>query len=108
MKKDKHNYKLTDAQFFEAYRACEGNYTQTAKYIQDNFKIHYTKQSVQERAENHPEEIEKMYGVMENESLTTIMDFASDITLDIKLRARLYVQVMIQINRSQAPENNGG
>ncbi len=96
---DKHNYKLTDAQFIEAYRASEGNYSQTAKYIREHFGIPYTKQSAQERAQNHPEEIEKMYSLMENESLTAIMDFARDITLDIKLRARLYVQVMIQINR---------
>lgn len=36
---------------------------------------------------------------MENESLTTLMNFAGDITLDIKQRARMYVQVMNQINR---------
>ena len=75
MEANKHNYKVTDEQFIEAYRACEGNYTQTAKYIQEHFKISYTKQSAQERAENHPEEFEKMMSIMDNESLTTRNEF---------------------------------
>lgn len=99
MKTNKHNYKVTDEQFIEAFRACEGNYLQTAKYIQDNFNIPYTKQSVQERAEKYPEEFEKLLGQMDNESLTTIMNFACDTTLDVRLRARMYVQVLHQISR---------
>jgi hypothetical protein len=97
----KHNYKLTDSQFIEAYRASEGNYSQTAKYIREHFNIPYTKQSAQERAMNHPEEIEQLLSIMDNESLTTIMNFADDITLDIKLRARMYVQVMHKINQRE-------
>lgn len=52
--KAKHNYKVTDEQFIEAYRAAEGSYTQTAKYIQEHFNIPYTKQSAQERAQKPP------------------------------------------------------
>jgi hypothetical protein len=96
MKKNKHNYKLTDEQFLEAYRACEGNCSQASKYIQDHFKIPYSKQAVQDRAEKHPEEVEKMYSLMDNQSITRIMNFADNETNDIKLRARLYVQVLNQ------------
>jgi hypothetical protein len=99
MKKNKHNYKLTDEQFLEAYRACEGNCSQTSKYIQDHFKIPYSKQAVQDRAENFPDEVEKMYSLMDNQSITKIMTFADNENNDIKLRSRLYVQVLNQNSR---------
>lgn len=101
MKKNKHNYKLTDEQFKEAYRACEGNFSQTSKYIQDHFRIPYSKQAVQDRAENFPELVEKMYGALDNESVTSVMQFATDDTNDIKLRARLHVQVMNKIKHRE-------
>jgi hypothetical protein len=56
----KHNYKLTDAQFLEILSANGGLFGITAKAIQRKYKIAYSRQAVRERAQNHPEFLKEL------------------------------------------------
>ncbi len=90
MKTNSNKNKLTDEEFIEALRICEYNYAETAKYIQKQYKVPYSKQAVSKRAQNFPDEREHLFTIMGNESSTRLMTFACDEGNDIKLRARIY------------------
>lgn len=47
--------KITDEQFFAILRESAGLYARTARAIEKQHNITYTRQSVKERAERHPE-----------------------------------------------------
>jgi hypothetical protein len=101
MSTHKQTHKLSDEQFLEAYRACEGNCAKTARYIHLHFNMYYTKQAVHSRAQYHPQEVVKFYRLLDNDSTTTLMKFADDESNDIRLRARLYIQIMNKADRIQ-------
>jgi hypothetical protein len=53
--KKSHNRKISDEQFFSVLRENAGLYARTAREIERQFKVKYTRQSVRQRAEAHPE-----------------------------------------------------
>src|SRR5580658_7069618 len=101
MSTDKKTHKLTDEQFIEAFRASEGNFSQTARYIEERFNISYTKQAARERALGNPQEFEALFSIMDNECSTSLMRFACDESNEVKLRGRFYAQVMNQLARRE-------
>jgi hypothetical protein len=78
---------LTDAEFFAILRENAGLFARTARAIEQQYKVPYTRQSVSERAKRHPEEladiIEETIDIAE-EGLNTLMRTG---TPSIKLRA---------------------
>ena len=53
----KNHKKLTDEQFLSILRENAGLYSQTAKAIERQFKIKYSRQAARERAEKFPKEV---------------------------------------------------
>jgi len=47
--------KITDEQFFAALRESAGLYARASRIIEKEYGVSYTRQSVKERAERHPE-----------------------------------------------------
>ena len=54
-KPDSSKTKLSDAQFFGILRENAGLFARTARAIQSQYNVAYTRQAVQDRARKHPE-----------------------------------------------------
>jgi hypothetical protein len=91
--------KITDEQFIEAYMAANGSYADTASYIQQNFDVPFTRQAAMKRAKRFPNLKRDVLDLMENDFDDRLLKFANDDTIDIRLRARIYLQMKSQLHR---------
>jgi hypothetical protein len=91
--------KITDEQFIEAYVAAGGSYEGTANYIQQNFDVPFTRGAVMKRVKRYPDLQRDVRDLKENEFDDHLLKFAEDGANDIRLRARIYLQMKIQLNR---------
>jgi hypothetical protein len=91
--------KVTDEQFIEAYMAAQGSYEGTAGYIQQNYDVPFTRQAAMKRAKQFPNLKRDVLELMENEFDDHLLKFASDGNNDIRLRARIYLQLKNQVSR---------
>lgn len=53
-------YHLSDAEFLQALTINSGVFVKTAKWIEDHYKIPYTRQAVRKRAQNFEAELEEI------------------------------------------------
>jgi len=107
--------KVTDEQFIEAYVAANGSYAGTAQYIQQNYDVAFSRTAAMKRAKKFPNLKRDMLELMENDFDDHLTKFAHDEGNDIRLRARIYLQLKIQLNRlnhktqkTYTPEHEGG
>jgi hypothetical protein len=91
--------KITDEQFAEAFITCHGNFHQTAKYIEKNFGEHYTPQAVDDRVNKSPELVDKTIRIYASYCQEQVMAVADDVTMDIRLRTRIYLQTINRLTR---------
>jgi hypothetical protein len=91
--------KITDEQFAEAYIECRGNLTKTAKYIEQTCGVHYTPQAVDDRVNKSPELVDQLIRLYANYCQEKAMTFADDVTVDLRLRTRIYLQILNRLTR---------
>ena len=91
--------KVTDEQFAQAFLECNGSYEQTAQFIERTYGVHYTRQAVDDRVNKSPELIDKITRLYANHLQWQVMSFAEDVTVDIRLRSRIYLQVLNRLTR---------
>jgi hypothetical protein len=96
---EKYNYKVTDKQFLETFFENDGNYTNTAKALKRKYGVKYTKQSVYERAKKFPKEVEQLCELREDFCEGGLLTFADDEGNDIRLRTRIYINIMNRLSR---------
>ncbi len=96
---NQHEPKITDDQFKEALMECHGIIPLTVQYIIKKYNVTYTKQSAYERAKNFPEVNDYIINMLDDHCSAKLIAFADDETGDIRLRARLYSQMINRIDR---------
>lgn len=97
MNKDKQTHKITNEQYLDAFRKAGGNYTLTAKYIEQAYGISYTRRSAFERAKNFPQEVNMVWLMRQDHSDAALLTYADDESNDIRLRVRIHLN---QVNRA--------
>jgi len=91
--------KITDEQFAEAFIICSGNFSETARYIQQTYGVHYTPQAVDDRLNKFPELVDRLNRLYANYCQSQVMSFADDATIDVRLRTRIYLQILNRLTR---------
>jgi hypothetical protein len=91
--------KITDEQFITAYMACYGNYAATARYIEQHYNIPFTQQAVRKRAKCNPNLQNEVRELLEDDFDFHLQQFAKDETVNIWLRARIYLELKAQLHR---------
>ncbi len=91
--------KITDEQFITAYMASGGSYEGTARYIQENYNVPYTRPAALKRAKRYPDLQREVLELRENEFDDHLVGFAKDVTIDMWLRIRIYLQLKTQLHR---------
>jgi hypothetical protein len=99
MQTTKQSHKITDEQFRETFKECNGGYTKTAKAIERKYGISYTRQSAQERALNLPDVEKEALALREEYHENALADIADDESLDIKFRARLHRDAVNRLSK---------
>lgn len=82
--------KITDEQFAEAFINCDGHLSQTARYIEKNYGVHYTPQAVDDRVNKFPELVDQVNRIYSNFCREQLKLLADDVTLDPHLRSKNY------------------
>ncbi len=91
--------KITEEQFITAYTAAYGNYAGTARYIEQHYNISITRQAVRKRAKGNLNLQREVSELLEDDFDFHLRNFAEDETVNIWLRARIYLEMKAQLHR---------
>lgn len=84
-------YKLTDEQFLDALAKNGGLFKQTADYIQETYKIKYSRQSVRAKAQNFQEQLQEIKEAAIDEAEGGLMTLTKDEDARVRFNAIKYL-----------------
>ena len=101
---EKHNYKISDAEFLEILKRHYCIYSDTAKAISQKYDISYSRQAVRSRAEKFRKEIAQYKAEIRDLAHGTIIEsIAQD--KDLKLRYRAAVFMLSKMGDEEDEDN---
>jgi len=92
--------KLSDKQFLEALKLNDGQFAETAGYIQRKYGVTITRQAVHERAHRKfAEELRDMRALALNEAQSRLIAMMADEGCDVRLRALVAMRMVTALTK---------